>query len=96
MQDCIPTSCSDNGDCYERVGGGAVCLCDVGWGGDSCNEDIVDNCLNNSCENGGNCTDGLNNYTCSCLPQWTGHNCETSQWYKQFVHAFHFQFSISM
>ena len=36
----------------------------------------VDDCESNPCLNGGNCTDGLNDYTCSCLPGNTTRNCE--------------------
>ena len=35
----------------------------------------IDDCQSNPCLNGGNCTDGLNNYTCSCLPGYTTRNC---------------------
>ena len=37
----------------------------------------IDDCQSNPCLNGGNCTDGLNNYTCSCLPGYTSRNCGT-------------------
>ncbi len=35
--------------------------------------------MSEPCENGGSCTDGVNNYTCSCLPGFAGANCETGQ-----------------
>ena len=38
----------------------------------------IDDCKSNPCENGGNCTDALNNYTCKCAPGYTGDNCKTS------------------
>ena len=37
----------------------------------------IDDCQSNPCLNGGSCTDGINNYTCSCLPGYTARNCET-------------------
>ena len=35
----------------------------------------IDDCQSNSCLNGGTCTDGINDYTCSCLPGYTARNC---------------------
>ena len=35
----------------------------------------IDDCQSNPCLNGGSCTDGINNYTCSCLPGYTARNC---------------------
>ena len=29
--------------------------------------------------NGGTCTDGINRYTCACLPGYTGRSCATSE-----------------
>ena len=36
----------------------------------------VDDCSPNPCLNGGTCTDGVNNYTCTCPAGFTGTNCE--------------------
>uniref|UniRef100_K1RUJ1 Versican core protein n=1 Tax=Magallana gigas TaxID=29159 RepID=K1RUJ1_MAGGI len=36
----------------------------------------INECDSNSCQNGGTCHNGNNQYTCSCLPGWTGTNCE--------------------
>ena len=33
----------------------------------------------NPCLNGGICNDGLNTFTCTCLPGFTGDRCETSK-----------------
>ena len=79
MVDCTPTSCNSNGECIEVVGGGFVCDCEEGWRGDSCDEDTVDNCLSEPCQNGGSCTDGLNDYTCNCGPLWIGKTCGSSK-----------------
>ena len=35
----------------------------------------IDDCQSNPCLNGGSCTDGINDYTCSCLPGYTARNC---------------------
>ena len=34
-------------------------------------------CLSNPCQNSGTCEDGVNSYTCTCAPGFTGHDCET-------------------
>ena len=38
-----------------------------------------DECATASCLNGGTCTDGVNEYTCTCLPGYTGSHCETGK-----------------
>ena len=35
----------------------------------------INDCQPNPCENGGTCTDGVNNYTCSCVAGYSGYNC---------------------
>ena len=39
----------------------------------------IDDCTPNICANGGTCIDGVNSYTCSCSPGYTGRNCNTSK-----------------
>ena len=39
----------------------------------------VNDCMPDSCENGGNCTDMVNEYTCICVLGYTGADCETSK-----------------
>ena len=34
--------------------------------------------MGNPCNNGGNCTDGIATYTCSCPDGFRGSDCETS------------------
>ena len=37
-----------------------------------------DECWSTLCEHGGTCTDGVNEYTCTCAAGYTGINCEQS------------------
>ena len=39
----------------------------------------VDECVSSPCQNGGNCTDAVNGYTCVCVEGYTSNNCETSR-----------------
>lgn len=72
-------SCSGNGKCIDREGGVTECLCETGWGGEICNENIVDECMSNPCENQGQCVDGIRNFTCHCSAPWTGILCENGR-----------------
>ena len=36
-------------------------------------------CASNPCQNGGTCWDGLNHYSCNCLPGFEGTDCETGK-----------------
>ena len=38
----------------------------------------VDECGSSPCQNGGNCTDEINQFTCQCDAEWTGTFCENS------------------
>ena len=38
----------------------------------------INDCDPNPCQNGGECIDEVNDYTCECTPDWTGEDCELS------------------
>ena len=40
----------------------------------------IDDCASNPCQNGGTCTDGVNEHSCQCVTGYTGTDCETSEW----------------
>ena len=35
----------------------------------------MDDCADNPCQNGGNCTDGVNDYNCTCAAGYAERNC---------------------
>ena len=52
----------------------------------------IDDCTPDPCQNGGTCTDGVNDYTCACVLGYTGNDCETGKTLSQnklqtFIHT---------
>lgn len=45
----------------------------------SINFSDIDECALIPCKNGGSCTDGINEYSCACVPGYTGSDCEISE-----------------
>ena len=39
----------------------------------------INECSSSPCQNGATCHDGVNRYTCSCVPGFTGIHCENSK-----------------
>ena len=39
----------------------------------------IDECLSNPCDNAAPCTDGIDKYTCTCIPGYEGVNCQLGQ-----------------
>ena len=52
----------------------SACHCAPGYEGTLCDVNI-DKCSPNPCQNGGRCTDLINDYNCTCDPVYFGHNC---------------------
>ena len=46
----------------------------------------INECLWNPCSNNGNCTDLVNQYTCSCVAGYTGINCENGNLWNMLAH----------
>ena len=39
----------------------------------------INDCMSDPCKNGGNCTDGVNEYNCACVLGYNGTICETGK-----------------
>ena len=39
----------------------------------------IDDCANQPCQNGGNCTDAVNDYTCNCAAGYSGKKCSVGE-----------------
>lgn len=57
-------SCTNSSECLSELCYEAHCLADP------------DQCLEQPCQNGGNCTDLIKNYSCSCVAGYNGKDCE--------------------
>ena len=71
---CSTLRCEHNGTCQRLPQGQAKCLCTEQWTGKECVDD-VNECLSNAsrrCLNNGTCVDQINDYSCQCLPLFTG------------------------
>ena len=55
----------------------------------------IDDCYPSPCKNNGTCIDGVNNYTCSCVPGFEGKNCTISKLLNNFNNlVFFFKLSV--
>uniref|UniRef100_A0A8C9TA93 Slit homolog 3 (Drosophila) n=1 Tax=Scleropages formosus TaxID=113540 RepID=A0A8C9TA93_SCLFO len=72
---CISFPCANGGTCHVSPGQEDHCTCPAGFEGQRC-EVNPDDCEDNDCENNSTCVDGINNYTCLCLPNYTGDLCD--------------------
>jgi|GEM_PF-928125 len=73
---CEGVECG-NGSCVISDGSTA-CACDLGWLGESCDEEVVNGCDDTPCSQGV-CTDeGSGSYSCECSAGYSGANCDTN------------------
>ncbi|KAL0270169.1 UNVERIFIED_CONTAM: hypothetical protein PYX00_007661 [Menopon gallinae] len=66
--------CGGHGRCVGQSGGGFRCVCDPGYTGKYCHENIND-CKMNPCQNGGTCVDKVHSFQCICEEGWEGDLC---------------------
>ena len=55
----------------------------------------TDDCYPNPCLNNGTCTDGVNDYKCTCVPGFAGKNCSNSKPLKSSLSIEIFGFSLN-
>ncbi|MEQ2194828.1 hypothetical protein XENOCAPTIV_003613, partial [Xenoophorus captivus] len=68
LVDCLDPTCSGRGVCVQ-----GECHCFIGWGGPGC-ESPRASCMDQCSGHGAFLAD---TGTCSCDPNWTGHDCST-------------------
>ncbi|KAK6621484.1 hypothetical protein RUM44_001291 [Polyplax serrata] len=66
--------CGGHGRCIGQNDGGFRCICDPGYTGKYCHENIND-CTLNPCLNGGTCVDKIHSFQCICEEGWEGEIC---------------------
>ncbi|XP_078685485.1 zonadhesin-like [Branchiostoma floridae x Branchiostoma belcheri] len=73
---CVDISCHDAAFCG-TVDGIQGCHCSPGYVGNGSFCEFYDPCNSNPCLNGGICTEEDNGgYSCECVGQWSGANCD--------------------
>lgn len=73
---CVGVNCSGHGECRTENERSINCVCDIGYTGRLCENDVNDCALAN-CSSRQQCLDGVNSYRCICRPEYTGELCET-------------------
>lgn len=67
--------CGPRGRCISQPSGNFTCICNEGFSGIYCHENIND-CISNPCRNGGTCIDKVNSFQCFCPDGWEGRLCD--------------------
>lgn len=65
---CATLSCGTNAHCVET--GGSHCVCDTGFSGQPGACANTDECVGNPCGAPNTCTDGTNDYSCTCASNY--------------------------
>ena len=63
--------CAHGGECLDGLGDSFQCVCQEGWTGELCEENI-DECQEDPCMNDGHCMDLVGDFLCVCPLTWTG------------------------
>ena len=42
----------------------------------------IDDCSDTPCAHGGECIDGVDEYSCNCVPGYTGNDCDVGKIYQ--------------
>ena len=71
---CSHHSCQ-HGKCVNH-NNGYECVCEHGYEGQHCNDDINE-CINNDCNGHGQCINTIGSFKCVCQNGWTGKECES-------------------
>jgi len=72
---CSRKGCQNGGTCIKDSRGKSSCQCPSGFSGAFCNLDL-DECQTSPCENQGKCQNTIGSYFCTCLPGFSGKNCQ--------------------
>uniref|UniRef100_A0A674KD90 Protein eyes shut homolog n=1 Tax=Terrapene triunguis TaxID=2587831 RepID=A0A674KD90_9SAUR len=88
LDECASFPCKNGATCIDQPGNyfcqcvapfkvvdGFYCLCNPGYAGLKCDQD-VDDCIINACDHNSTCVDLHLSYRCVCLPGWEGTFCE--------------------
>uniref|UniRef100_A0A8C8RY53 Protein eyes shut homolog n=1 Tax=Pelusios castaneus TaxID=367368 RepID=A0A8C8RY53_9SAUR len=88
IDECASFPCKNGATCIDQPGNyscqcvapfkvvdGFYCLCNPGYAGLKCDQDI-DDCIINICDHNSTCMDLHLSYRCVCLPGWEGTFCE--------------------
>ena len=70
--ECSSSPCASTGTCQDQVDG-FICLCEPGYDGNLCNNNI-DDCSTNPCVRG-NCSDEVDSFSCTCDLGYEGDTC---------------------
>ena len=74
IDECSSNPNCGHGNCSNELNA-YVCVCDTGYTGVDCSEEI-DDCLSNPCLNG-QCIDAFDAYSCACTDGYTDDQCTT-------------------